>query len=78
MLQKTSTKCKASEIKKHLERRIELWKKRDIDALLDEAKTIQKKLPRNLSKQKNTEELARRFAYLILEGKINSAIRLFR
>ena len=76
LLQRTSPKCKTSEVKKHLERRLEMWKNRNIDELLNASLTIQDRLPKNFSKPKDTEDLARRFAKLMLQGKVNPAIRL--
>ena len=43
ILQRTSNKCKMSEIKSHVERRLNHWKNKDVEGLLDETRTIQKK-----------------------------------
>ena len=45
ILQRTSNKCKMSEIKSHVERRSNLWKNMDVEGLLNETRTIQKSLP---------------------------------
>ena len=42
---------------------------------MNETRTIQKRLPQRLKPQ-TTKEKAKRFAKLVLEGKINAAIRL--
>lgn len=75
ILQKTSSKCKNSEMKQHIERRIDLWKKNEIELLVDECITIQNRLP-NRQKPLSIEELSKRFAKLMLQGKVNPALRL--
>ena len=76
ILQKTSMKCKTSEIKKHIERRLVLWRERKVQDLFDEAKTIQARMKQVTHKARTDDELAKRFAKLMLEGKVNPAIRL--
>ena len=51
------------------------WELGKFDELLHEASTIQAKLPTNL-KGLNEERLAKIFAKLELEGKINAAMKL--
>ena len=74
-LQRTSNKCKMSEIKFHVERRLNLWKNKNVEGLLNQRKTIQKRLPQQ-QKPQTKEEKAKIFAKLVLEGKVNAAIRL--
>ena len=76
VLQRTSQKCKNSEIKQHVERRIQKLISRDIQSVLHEASTLQSRLPKINYKQMSTDELAKRFSKLMLEGKVNPAIRL--
>ena len=57
LLQRTSPKCKTSDVKKHLERRLEMWKNRNIDELLNESLTIQDRLPKNFQNQKTLKIL---------------------
>ena len=75
LLQKTSMKCKRSETKQHLKRRLQLWKNGDINDLLSEGVSLQNRL-QNTSKTKSAEETARKFSRLMSEGKVNPAIRL--
>ena len=75
LLQRTLNKCKISEIKFHIERRLNLWKNKDVEGLLNEKRTIQKRLPQR-QKPQTTEEKVKIFAKLVLEGKVNAAIRL--
>ena len=64
-----------SEIKFHVERRLNHWKIKDVDCLLNETRTIQKRLPQQ-QKPQSTEEKAKIFDKLVLEGKVNAAFRL--
>ena len=63
------------ERKSHVGRSLNLWKNKDVEGLLNETRTIQKKLPRR-QKPQAAEEKAKIFAKLVLEGKVNAAIRL--
>ena len=76
ILQRTSSKYKSAELKMHVERRLEQWKNHEVEALIEEATTIQTRMPQFSNKPRNIEELAKRFAKLMLEGKVNPAIRL--
>ena len=67
-LQRISIKCKMSEIKFHFERRLNHWKNKDVEGLLNETRTIQKRLPQR-QKPQSTEEKAKIFAKIVLEGK---------
>ena len=64
-----------SEIKSHVERRLNIWKNKDVEGLLNETRTIQKRLPPQ-QKPQTTEEKAKVFAKIVLEEKVNAAIRL--
>ena len=74
LLQKTGPQMKLSEMKKCLERRMNLWNCGSIDELLAEAKVLQQRA--TIFHQKEEEDLARRFANLIFQGKIKDALRL--
>ena len=74
ILQKTSNKSITLDIKSHVERRLELWKIKDVEGLLNEARSIQKMLSQQ-QKPQTTEGKVKIFAKLVLEGKINGAIR---
>ena len=75
ILQRISNKCKMSEIKSHVERRLNIWKNKDVECLLNETRTIQKRFPPQ-QKPQTTEEKAKVFAKIVLEEKVNAAIRL--
>ena len=64
-----------SEIKSHVERRLNIWKNKDVECLLNETRTIQKRFPPQ-QKPQTTEEKAKVFAKIVLEEKVNAAIRL--
>jgi hypothetical protein len=76
LLQRTSIKCKSSEIKRHLERRMQLWKDKKVNELIHECVAIQTRLQKGESKVKENKEIARRFSRLMMQGKVNPAIRL--
>ena len=59
---------------KHLQRRIKLWLDGDIEALLDEGECIQKRLSKSTTPQSN-DVIARTFRSLMLQGKVQSALR---
>ena len=72
-LQKPSVKSKAKDHKECLEKRLALWKEGEVESLLREGRSIQKRL----AKAKRTEppNKAKIFAKLVMEGQINSALR---
>ena len=76
ILQRTSIKCKSAQIKEHIQRRLKKWINKDIQSLLDETRTLQDRLPNTMNKPMTNEELSKRFSRLMLEGKVNPAIRL--
>ena len=75
LLQKPTFKSTAKEHPQCLSRRLVQWELGKFDELLREASTIQAKLPTNL-KGLNEERLPKIFAKLVLEEKINAAMRL--
>lgn len=75
LLQKPSYKSKAKDHSACLARRLELWEIADFDALAREARTIQGKLQMN-GRQMDQENLAKTFAKLMFEGKVNAALKL--
>ena len=75
LLQKPSFKSTSKEHSQCLERRLGQWEKGEFDQLLHEMRTIQSKLPTDQRKI-NEDLLAKRFAKLMFEGKVNSALRL--
>ena len=52
-----------------------LRKNKDKEGLWNGTRTIQKRLPKR-QKSQTTEEKAKPFARIVLEGKVNAAIRL--
>ena len=57
LLQKPSKRSKSKDHVKALERRLDLWKKGEIESLVFEAETIQKRLPNNNRKKNNIPDL---------------------
>ena len=77
LLQKPSFNSKAKDNVDALKRRLEHWKRGDIDNLLIEGKTIQSRLL-SLPSQKSEKNTPRRFAQFMEEGKVNNAMRLLQ
>lgn len=71
LLQKPSRASKSRDHITHLQRRLELWTDGDIQALLDEGKCIQKRA----SSTSNGDATARIFRDLMLQGRVQSALR---
>ena len=77
LLQKPHGRAGAKEFGKHLERRMVLWKAGKIAELLDEAKTIQSRLPEMDHRNGLTSEKTdQRFATLMSKGEVNTALSL--
>ena len=77
LLQKTHSRSKAKDHTTHLERRLELWKEGNLNELMEEGCTIQHQFNnRNRNLDKTTEQTARIFAKLMMEGKVKAALRL--
>ena len=77
LLQKPYTKAGYKEFNKHLSRRLTLWKAGKIRELLDEARTIQSRLPdQDSCNGPTSHKLNRRFAALVSKGNIHAAISL--
>ena len=75
LLMRTSKQSKTAENKKHLSRRLQLWKDCNIKDLLLESITINNQKSSNAGTI-NEVDLSRRFSKLMMEGKINPALRL--
>ena len=56
MLQKPSSKSKAKDHCKYLEKRLKLWTEGDLDSIMAENREIQKKLRQSQDKKKETKE----------------------
>lgn len=75
LLQKPTFKSTAKEHSQCLSRGLAQWELGKFDELLREGSTIQAKLPMN-PKDLKEEQLAKTFAKVVLEGKINAAMKL--
>ena len=77
LIQKPHQRSRQKEHTKHLERRLKLWSDGDIDALLNEGRTIQTEFKHHFRQQNtNNTQSARSFAKLVMEGKMRAALRL--
>ena len=74
LLQKPHSKSKVKDHIRHLQRRLDLWLDRDLQALLDEGKCIQKRLVSNI-RSSNDEDVGRNFRNLMLKGRVQGALR---
>ena len=76
LLQKPSKNSKARDHLRCLEKRLVMWDSGDITALLSEARTIQERFKTSVgSKRRTTDDVARIFARLMLQGKVNAALK---
>lgn len=75
LLQKPSSKSKAKEHSNCLERRLRTWLDGDLNDLVSEGRTIQRRIPKSYPGD-GQKRLARSFANLMFEGKTKAAIRL--
>ena len=75
VLQRSSGKLKSKVIAAHIDRRLNLWLEGRFLDLLGEGRDIQPRLSTNHHITKDFQ-LPRSFANLMMEGKVNSAIRL--
>ena len=76
LLQKPHQRSKPKELRTHLERRLNLWSQRSLEDLMNEARTIQKNSTRMHRKGQQPQDTARRFAKLMMQGKVKAALRL--
>ena len=74
LLQKSSPRMKTNDVKKCLKRRIDMWKKAQIEDLFKEAKALQQ-LAVDASCKKD-DDVVHRFARLIFQGRLRDALRL--
>ena len=73
MLQKPSSKSKARDHSKYLEKRLKLWFAGDLDSILSENREIQRKLKLKQDKKKESKQKA--FNRLMLIGKLSQAAK---
>ena len=77
LLQRPHVKSKPKDHIDCLQRRLQLWKDGDIISLLEEGRALQYLLEKNNLPQKSGKDhLARSFAKLTFEGKVNQALQL--
>ncbi|MEM7298736.1 MAG: C2H2-type zinc finger protein [Bacteroidota bacterium] len=76
LLQKPNFKSKSKLHAECLARRLSKWEDGDLDALLLEGRTIQKKLKENESRNASNNNLARHFTNFMLRGQTTAAMRL--
>ncbi|MDA8002339.1 MAG: reverse transcriptase domain-containing protein, partial [Alphaproteobacteria bacterium] len=76
ILQKPSSQSKAKDHAHCIERRMKLWLEGELDKLLEEVRAIQSRLPVTRTDAKKSTSTARRFAELMMEGKVHAATRL--
>ena len=75
LLQRTSSKATSKENKETLSRRLIAWQNGEFFHLL-QARTLQNRLPENISKPTDEAKRAHKFRNFMMEGKVRSAIRL--
>ena len=76
LLQKPSKNSKAKDHTKKREERLRLWKEGNIIDIIQEVRTIQNCFRNSTSKKRTREDSACSFAKLMLEGKINVALKM--
>ena len=77
LLQQPHKRSKSKEHIKYLEKRLKIWKDRDLAALIREGRTIQQRLPKvRRANAANENWLARTFANLMFKGKTHTALDL--
>lgn len=76
LLQKPFVKSKTKDHANCLERRLNLWLKGDIKALVNEGRCIQKHLISQTNQPLEFEKITRGFSRLMLQGKVHQAVRL--
>ena len=78
LLQKPADKCTYKNATQHLRRRLDLWEKKDLEALLDEGKCIQHQLRfgRQGGRWFGEEDAARSFGNRVSAGRVHQALRM--
>lgn len=75
ILKKPSATFKSREHSAAIERKLNLWRQVDLDLLLKEVRFIQEKFV-NSKKARSREDIFKRFAKLVFQGKLKAAIKL--
>ena len=74
LCQRTHEKSRTVEDRKALERRMQLWEKGEVQSLLKEAETLQKRVKKNVGRKKDDDK-SKKFASLMKQGKVAKAGR---
>ena len=75
LLQKPSSKSKAKQHTEALERRLNQWRAGQIDSIMREMRMIQSRF-KSSTRSNQTETTSKRFAKLMMEGKVSAAMKL--
>lgn len=76
LLQRTNPKCSTLENRKTLEKRLGLWRQRNISSLLTECLVIQSRLSMKNGSSKTERNIGEEFQKLMIKGNVNGALRL--
>ena len=76
LLQKPTRKSTSKQHKLYLSKRLKLWCEGRFEELVKEGRQIQNKMKQNVRKDETPEKTAKSFAKLMLQGKVNAAMRL--
>lgn len=76
LLQKPHYKSKPKDHSSCLERRLQSWSEGDLNNLLLEGRTLQKRLPKPNSSKSGDANLSRTFSNLMFQGKTSAALQL--
>ena len=73
MLQKPSIRSKSKDHRRYLEKRLQMWKDGELEALMAEAEEVQRRLS---ASKKKKEAAVRGFSKLMMLGKVRQALKL--
>ena len=76
LLQKPARNSKPKDNSSCLERRLQLWQVGDVNTLVLEGRCLQKRLAKNLSRNRREQDLMRSFSNLMFKGKVKAALDL--
>ena len=76
LLQKPSRKSTSKQHTEYLSKRLDLWSEGNFMELMKEGLQIQRTLKQNIRKDESPEKIAKNFAKLMMQGKVNAALRL--
>ena len=76
LLQKPSRKSNAKQHSEYLAKRLSQWQHGQFNEIMIEARAIQQNLKRTRPKNESPDHLAKSFSKLMMNGKVNAALRL--